>query len=367
MPAPLAPSTTLRLLHIDAGREWRGGQRQVFLLARGQRERGSEPLVIAQADSPLVKRLRASGMAASAMRMRGDWDLGAARRLRAHIKAWRPDIVHAHDARSHALAMVALLGLPRIPLVVTRRVAFVPRGRLKYGRRVSRFIAISQAVRNALVTGGVSEDRIDVVYSGVPAQRPEAHRDWRTELGWPPDAVICGLVGAMTSEKGTSLLEEITRQLSPTARSRCRLVLLGGRGAGLEEVSGVPCYRAGFVDAIGPAVAGLDVLWHPSAAEGLGTSVIDAMALRVPPVAFAVGGLPELIASGESGLLVPPGDVTAFASAASQLIEGTELRQALGSAGPGQAARFGVEAMVEGNEAVYRAVLAAQTSGAVRG
>ncbi|MBK8250776.1 MAG: glycosyltransferase family 4 protein [Gemmatimonadetes bacterium] len=367
MAAPLAPLAPLRLLHVDAGREWRGGQRQVFLLARGQRDRGGEPLVIAQADSPLVKRLRAAGMAASSLRMRGDWDLGAARRLRAHIKAWRPDVVHAHDARSHALALVALLGLPRIPLVVTRRVVFVPRGRLKYGRRVSRFIAISQAVRSALVEGGVTEDRIDVVYSGVPAPRPEPPRDWRVELGWPRDAVICGLVGAMTSEKGTSLLQEITHQLSPAARSRCRLVLLGGRGAGLEEVSGVPCFRAGFVDAIGPAVAGLDVLWHPSAAEGLGTSVIDAMALGVPPVAFAVGGLPELISAGTSGLLVPAGDVTAFAAAASRLIEEPAVRSALGQAGPGQAARFGVDAMVDGNESIYRAVLAAQTSGAARG
>ncbi|MBL8982934.1 MAG: glycosyltransferase, partial [Gemmatimonadetes bacterium] len=150
-----APHLPLRLLHVDAGREWRGGQRQVFLLARGQRERGHEPLVIAQAESPLLKRLRAAGLAGSSLRMRGDWDLAAARRLRSHIKAWRPDVVHAHDARAHALAMVALVGLKRVPLVVTRRVIFVPKGRLKYGSRVSRFIAISGAVRDALVAGGV--------------------------------------------------------------------------------------------------------------------------------------------------------------------------------------------------------------------
>jgi glycosyltransferase involved in cell wall biosynthesis len=362
-----APHSPLRLLHVDAGREWRGGQRQVYLLARGQRERGNEALVIAQAEAPLLKRLRATGLAASSLRMRGDWDLGAARRLRAHIKAWRPQLVHAHDARAHALAMVALLGLPSLPLVVTRRVVFIPRGRLKYGRRVSRFIAISDAVRAALVAGGVAPDRIEVVYSGVPSPLPDAARNWRTELGWPQDAVICGLVGAMTSEKGTQLLQEITQQLTPAARARCRLVLLGGRGAGLETVSGVPCFRAGFVDAIGPAMAGLDVLWHPSAAEGLGTSVIDAMALRVPPVAFAVGGLPELIVAGQSGLLAPAGNTPAFAQAASQLVENEALRHQLGQAGPGQAARFGVEAMVEGNDAVYRAVLSAPTSRAARG
>lgn len=357
----------LRLLHVDAGREWRGGQRQVFLLARGQRERGHEPLVIAQADSPLLKRVRAAGLAGSSLRMRGDWDLAAARRLRSHIKAWRPDVVHAHDARSHALAMVALVGLKRVPLVVTRRVIFVPKGRLKYGRRVSRFVAISGAVRDALVAGGVEPGRIDIVYSGVPTPTVAPARDWRAELGWPADAVICGLVGAMTSEKGTTLLHDIVHHLSSAARERCRLVLLGGRGAGLDEVAGVPCFRAGFVDAITPAMAGLDVLWHPSAAEGLGTSVIDAMALRIPPVAFEVGGLPELIPSGEAGMLVPAGDVVAFGRTASHLVEDAELRQRLGAAGPGQAARFGVDQMVAGNDTVYRTILPAQTSGGTRG
>ncbi len=350
-------SDPLRVVHIDAGRDWRGGQRQVFLLARAQRERGDEPLVVGQPDSPLVHRLRGAGLAASAVRMRADWDLNAARRLRAHIRAWRPAVVHAHDARSHAIAMAALLGMRRIPLVVTRRVTFTPRGRIKYGRRVSRFIAISGAVRDALVRGGVAASRVDVVYSGVPAPIVDHPRQWRKELGWPSDAVVCGLVGAMTSEKGTALLDEVVAHLSPRARAHCRIVLLGGHATGLSEIRGVPVFRAGFVDAIGAAMAGLDVLWHPSAAEGLGTAVIDAMALGLPPVAFGVGGLPELIEDQTSGLLVPASDVAGFAAACSQLIEDAPLRQQLGSAGPPRAASFGVEQMVSGNEAVYRRVL----------
>lgn len=347
----------LRLLHVDSGREWRGGQRQVFLLARAQRERGDEPLVIAQPDSPLAKRLRGAGLAASAVRMRADWDLNAARRLRAHIRAWTPDIVHAHDARAHALAMAALLGIPAIPLVVTRRVAFVPRGRLKYGRRVSRFIAISRAVRDAMAAGGVDPSRVDVVYSGVPPATPQGRRDWRSECGWPVDTVICGLVGAMTAEKGVAHLGSIVAALSPAARAHCRLVLLGGKAHGATQIEGVPTFRAGFVDDVATAMAGLDCLWHPSGAEGLGTSVIDAMSLGVPPVAFAVGGLPELIEPGVSGLLAPAADVHAFAQAATNLMTDASLRKRLAAAGPGRAAAFGIAPMVAGTDAVYRHVL----------
>jgi glycosyltransferase involved in cell wall biosynthesis len=349
----------LRILHIDTGREWRGGQRQVFLLASAQRERDIEPLVVAFPDAPLIRRLRAHGLAATAVRARGDWDLAAARRVRAFVRTWRADLVHAHDARAHAIALAALVGRPEVPLVVTRRVAFAPRGRLKYGRRVSRFIAISHAVRNALVAGGVEPSRISVVYSGVPAPRVRESRHWARECGWPPDAVICGVVGAMTAEKGIGLLDGIASRLAESVARRIRLVLLGGTSAGATSIGGVSAYRAGFVDEVHAAMAGLDVLWHPATAEGLGTAVIDAMALQVPPVAFRVGGLPELVMDGETGLLVPAGDLHAFAQAAATLVTDPALRTRLGAAGPARAAQFSVSRMVDGTSLVYERVMRA--------
>ncbi len=346
---------SLRVLHIDSGRDWRGGQRQVFLLASGQRSRGLEALVVGQRDAPLVKRLRGAGLAASALRMRGEWDIAAATRLRRLIRAWRPDLVHAHDARAHTIALAALIGV-RLPLVVTRRVAFTPHGRLKYGSRVSRFIAISQAVRNAMIAGGVSASEIDVVYSGVPTPHVAEPRDWRAELGWPRDAVLCGVVGAMTAEKGVSTLVHIAAHLPDEARARCRLLLLGGHGGGTVTMGGATAFRAGFVDQIHAAMAGLDLLWHPARAEGLGTAVIDSMALGIPPLAFAVGGLVELIEQEKSGLLVPAGDVEAFSREAARLILDRSLRERLGSGGPGRASLFSVERMLEGTTQVYAKV-----------
>jgi glycosyltransferase involved in cell wall biosynthesis len=348
----------LRVLHLDSGREWRGGQRQVYLLARGQRENGHEPLVISQPDSPLIRRLRSAGIAVAAIRMRGDWDLAAARRVRAVLRTWNADLIHAHDARAHAIALTSVVGRRQMPLVVTRRVPFVPRGRLKYGRRVARFIAISSAVREALVAAGVDENRIELVYSGVPRPSVSKPRDWRTECRWPRDSVVCGIVGAMTAEKGVATLSEIGARIPDASRSRIRLVLLGGQSAGSQSVGGLTAFRAGFVDEIHAAMAGLDILLHPSSAEGLGTAVIDAMALGVPPIAFRVGGLPELIQDQRSGILVPAGDVGAFAAATDRLVRDEALRASLAAAGPGRAAEFSVDRMVRGTQAVYDAVLA---------
>ena len=348
---------SLRILHIDMGKAWRGGQRQVYLLARAQRDAGHEPIVVAPPESPLLRRARAAGLAVSAIGAAGDWDIRAARKVAKRIKHWRADLVHAHDARAHAIALASLVVRRHVPLVVTRRVAFVPRGRIKYGARVARFIAISRAVRDALVEGGVDPERIDVVHSGVPTPVVDRPRNWRQECGWPDESVVCGVVGAMTVEKGIAFLHEIAQLMPDEARSNTKLVLLGGASAGMTTIGGIPAMRAGFVDEVHRAMAGLDVLWHPATSEGLGTAVLDAMALRVPPVAFRVGGLPELIVDQECGVLVQPGDVRRFADAAALLVRDRAFRTRLGDAGPLQAAKFSVKQMAEGTAQAYGRVL----------
>ena len=349
----------LRILHLDSGATWRGGQRQVFLLALGLREEGHEQFLIGSPGSPLVEKARAAGLAVATITMAADWDLRAVRRIRARMRAWNVDLVHAHDARSHALAMIALLGSTRVPLVVTRRVAFTPRSaRLKYGPRVARFIAISNAVRRAMSEGGIDASRISVVHSGITNRTQQvAPRDWRRELGWPQDSIVAGIVGAMTGEKGLDQMGEISQHLDASARAALRVVLLGGEKTIDTRAGGLQVHDAGFVEAIDEAIAGLDILLHPSRSEGLGTSIIDAMSLGVPPVAFAVGGIPEVIEHERSGILVPPGDVGTFAAWVSRLTTDSGLRRRLGDAAKTRAKTFDASRMTKETEAVYQEVL----------
>jgi glycosyltransferase involved in cell wall biosynthesis len=182
--------------------------------------------------------------------------------------------------------------------------------------------------------------------------------NWRRERGWPPTTIVCGIVGAMTQEKGLDLVGGIARRLPGEVFRRTRLVLLGGKGKGGTSVSGVEGFDAGFVEEIHDAMAGLDVLWHPAKSEGLGTSVIDAMALGVPPIAFSVGGLPEVIEDGKSGLLIPAGDVQAFMRGAAELITNEALRARLGEGAKVRAREFSVKRMIERTAEVYHRVIA---------
>jgi glycosyltransferase involved in cell wall biosynthesis len=209
-----------------------------------------------------------------------------------------------------------------------------------------------------MVKAGVPADRIEVVYSGLPAPQVKRQRNWRRERGWPATTVVCGIVGAMTQEKGLDLIGGVARRLPGEVFRRTRLVLLGGKGKGGTSVSGVEGFDAGFVEEIHDAVAGLDVLWHPAKSEGLGTAVIDAMALGVPPIAFAVGGLPEVIEDRKSGLLAPPGDMQAFARAAAELITDEALRRRLGEGARLRAREFDVKRMIERTAEVYQRVIA---------
>lgn len=353
---PPAPSP--RILLINAGRTWRGAQRQLLLLARGLRARGVEPLVCAPPQSRLLDECKRAGVATAARKMRASFDPLAVRGLRRLVSTWTPALVHAHDPRSHALAIAALAARrDHIPLVVTRRLATLPRGRLRHGERVTRFIAITEAVRAALRAGGVADARIALVHPGVQAPVVHAPRDWRGEAGWPAHRLVVGVVGPLADGHHDSALAALIAQFDDAVRQEIALVVLGGPARGRGSIADVPAYRAGFVHDVPAALAGLELLLHPGGAEGLGTALVEGMALRVPVVAFAVGGVAEIVEDGVTGLLVPPADHRRFATAVSGLVRDPVLRRRLADAGPARAARFSDAVMIDRTWAVYRELL----------
>ena len=142
----------MRILHLDAGREMRGGQWQVLRLVEGLAAAGVESTLLARQDAPLYVAARKQGWRVE--------PLGVTRALgclRGH------QLIHAHDARSHSLGAF----LRGRPLVVSRRVSFPVGSRWKYGR-ARRYLAVSEFVKKVLMEGGVPEEKISVVYDGVP-------------------------------------------------------------------------------------------------------------------------------------------------------------------------------------------------------
>ncbi len=230
----------------------RGGQWQVLRLHQGLTEAGLDSLLLARSDSPLAAAARAASLPCE--------DISPLRIARISRDC---HVVHAHDARSHAVAAICSVA----PLVVSRRVAFpVNQGTLsrwKY-RRATRYLAVSRFVAAELERGGVQAERIDVVYDGVPVPPLPASGD---------------------------------RILTPYSADPGKCMELAREAA---TVAGVPLEVSHNLEQDLPSARTLIYL---SRSEGLGSGILLAMAHGVTVIGSNTGGIPELLEAGATGLL----------------------------------------------------------------
>jgi glycosyltransferase involved in cell wall biosynthesis len=312
-------------------------------------------------DAPLARAAAAAGVRVVDCPIANHADLRMVPRLRRLARA--VDVVHFHTARAHALA--PWIGRGGFRRIVTRRMDYVPRGgpwvRLLYNHAVDRVIAISDGVRRALLEAGVDPARIRVVPSGVDAAafaapagaRAAQRRAW----GVADDDVVVIVVGGLEHRKGHTVLIDAAARLSPDLR--LRWVFLGSGGLEQElrrwaERQHVAVDFLGFRDDVAACLAGADVAALPSLQEGLGVAALEAMAAALPVVASRVGGLGEVVVDGETGRLVPVGDIDALAAALDALARDADLRRRLGAAGRDRVrARYSTAAMAEGTLACY--------------
>ncbi|MCA9772110.1 MAG: glycosyltransferase [Myxococcales bacterium] len=364
----------VRTLHINTERGWRGGELQTLCLARGLRKQGIEAEIVAPPGAPLVGRARAEGIHVHETRMASEASAVAISSLARIVRRGRYDLVHAHTTHAHLLGALACRLAGSVPFVVTRRVDFTIHRQafayLKYLIPIDRLVAISRAVRDVLIEDGIPPERIDVVHSGIDPDRYRvANAEGpRESLGIPPDAVVVLNVAALVGHKDhETLLAAMPRILARHPRA-CLLVAGEGplrsrlearaRGLGLDRDH---VRFLGLRSDLGALFALARVFVLSSQLEGLCTSVLDAMALELPVVATAAGGVPELVEDRRSGRLVPVRDPRALGEAVADVLADPDAARAWGRRGRAIVLdRFRVESMVEGNLAVYRRVWAAR-------
>jgi glycosyltransferase involved in cell wall biosynthesis len=361
-------------LHIDTARTWRGGQNQVLLTVNGLREIGHRAALVAHPDGELRRRA-AEGLDLIPIAARTEMDLSAAWRLARVVKRLAPDVIHAHDPHGIAMASLALsLGASsakngRVPaLVASRRVDFHLKGnslsRWKH-RQVDCFIAASEAIRRILLGDGVPPERTTTVHEGIDVDHVLAAPgiDVHEAFWLPRHAPIVGSVAALVPHKGQRYLVEAAHLILREVPD-ARFVILGEgelreqlerqiRDHHLEKHVFLPGFRT---DVLG-CIKGFDIFAMSSVTEGLGTSLLDAMACSKPIVATSVGGIPEVVVDGEGGLLVAPRNHSAMAGAIVRLLTDQGLRARMGEAGLARVReRFTVERMVSETAAVYARV-----------
>jgi glycosyltransferase involved in cell wall biosynthesis len=355
----------MKIAHIDTERGWRGGQQQVFSLIEGLRSRRWDALAVVRSGGELEKRLRPF-VPTFGISPLTPWSPLAAAAVRRRLLAERVEAVHAHSAHAVTLAAMATVGT-RIPVVATRRVDFPigknPLSRWKY-RRLTRVIAISAGVRSVLLSDGIPAERIDLVPSGVDFRRYQNLAALRREdLGVPPEALVVGQVAALAPHKDQpNFLRAVALLKSRHPNLRAVIVGDGTLRASLEalaaelKISGEVRFLGYRADALA-CLKTFDVFCLSSWGEGLGTSIIDAMALEVPVAATRVGGIPELVEDGATGFLAEPKDAAALAEAIEKALSAPNRREIVARARE-KAGRFSIDRTVEAMEKIYRGLAA---------
>jgi glycosyltransferase involved in cell wall biosynthesis len=354
------------ILHLDDAKSWRGGQQQVLYLHEGLLVAGLDSRVICQTGGALESRLRQRRLPHYALRMRGGHDLLAARRI-GRLCRREGALLHAHTSHAHDLALWASRLCGHMPLVVSRRVDFRIDGswwrRRKYrDRRVDRYLAISSAVELELLRGGVEPQRIRRVPSGIDLSRQANYTPdgrFRASLGIGEDELLFCNVAALAPHKDQQTLLTAFAHYRRGGGSG-HLVLLGEgelRDTLLRlrhELELDACvHLPGFVQEVLPKLASCDVFVLSSRTEGLGTSILDAMALGRCVVATRAGGIPDAIEDGATGLLVAVASPLELAAALQRVAQDEALRRRLGDRARDAVREFDVQRTVARTHAVY--------------
>jgi glycosyltransferase involved in cell wall biosynthesis len=369
----------MKVLHVQKVAKVAGSENHLLTLLPELAAHGVEPAMLVLEDGDcrpeeFIGRMRDAGVRTERLPIRHDADPGLVPRLARFIRRGGYDAVHTHLLHADLYGRVAgrLAGVkvlssyhcddPHHLIPGVRQMDAVT------ARACHRIICISAAVRDFVRDRiGVPGRLLTVVHYGLePGDHAPPAVTLRAELGIPADAPVVGMVGRLTEQKGHVYL------LDAFARLRARhpdawLVLVGNgelrapleRQAaelGIAERVRFTGYRTDGA----ALMRQMDVVTAPSIFEGFGLVLLEGMAAGRPIVASRVSAIPEIVADGETGTLVPPRDPAALANAIGALLADPARADALGAAGRARLAeRFTVEKMVRETAGVYRSVVAA--------
>ncbi len=331
----------MHIVHVDTQMSWRGGEQQIMYLSQFLHAQGHRSVMVCQPHSALYHRAEDAGLPVRPLRMRHELDLLAAWQLGGYLQQQRADIVHMHTAHAHTIGLLACRRAPQVRQVVSRRVDFAPIcqafSRWKYLQPHIQYITVSEAVRQILTGSGIPPDCVATVHSGIDLQR--FHGVQEAPSLFPAGTRVIGAVGHLADHKGHRDLVEATA-LMARQEPDVRVVIAGDgelrraletQAAALGVMDRL-CFT-GFRQDILALMQSFEIFVMPSHLEGLGTAVLDAMALRKPVVAAQAGGIPEMVQHGRTGFLVPPRDAGALVEAIRFLLHHPEQRKAFGIAG----------------------------------
>lgn len=333
----------MKILHISTENTWRGGERQLVLLHSELSKAGTDSLVIARKSSPVAEICRKEGLSCLQIPIGSAYDLKAAWNIRNIARKEKADILHAHTSKGHTLAILANIMAASVPVVLSRRVDFPVKSNFlslyKYNSHfIRKIICVSDEIKKITAPSIRDKEKLITIHSGVDIDKFSDISDlghFRNNFDIPENISIIGNTSALADHKDYyTFVDTAVAVHKRNADTHFFIVGDGPLEAELRKYVNEKSAESyitftGFIEEIGLALKSLDIFLFTSKTEGLGTSVLDAMAAGIPVVATKAGGVPEMIKHDYNGLLCPVGSTHCLTTSVERLLKDNALKMKL--------------------------------------
>ncbi|MHB8073576.1 glycosyltransferase [Desulfosporosinus fructosivorans] len=359
-----------KILHIIGGGEIGGAEQHVLTLLNGLDRSRFTPHLLCLTHGPFAALARESNILSRTLPMHFPIDLSPLPNLIRWARKKEINLIHTHGSRANLLGRLSAkwLGIPSLTTVHSSLAHdYLSSWSAHIALRIDRLtlpltsgiITVSEYLAKEVAARGGRN--LETIYNGqapIVFANPSASRQqFRLQWGIPADALVLGTIGRLHPTKGHTTLIKAAAHLHLQFPTLHLLIIGDGpQRSNLElelKQSGIPYTLTGYLPQAYETLPAMDLFVLPSVSEGMGLVLLEAMQAGVPIVASAVGGIPEVVRAGKDGLLVPPGDVAAFSTACSKLINNPDLAKSLVLAGLSRWPRFSIDSMVRETELVY--------------
>lgn len=361
----------MKVLHLSSESTWRGGEQQIIYLVDETRKLGVDAVIGCRKNSVVEKYCKSNEIPFVSLPFKSAYHISTACKIIKYCKKEGIELIQTHTSKGHTMAVIAgLLGL-NIPQILTRRVDFPIKdnwlSRFKYNySKIKRIICISETIHQMTAIDIKDKSKLITIHSGVDMDKfsPFFHSNWlRDEYELATETVVIGNTSAISDQKDYFTFVKVAERLIAQKRNVHFFIVGDGvsrpvieqfvQEKGLEN----RITFTGFVDNITEVLPSMDIFLFTSKAEGLGTSVLDAMAASVPIVATSAGGVSEMVEHEKNGLLYQVGDVAGITEGVERFLVNREFSETLAEEAKKTVKNFSKEKTAKRTREVYEEIL----------
>ncbi len=333
------------IVHTEWSDGFGGQEHRILLECREMMRRGHKVAIVCRPEASLLAKAGEAGIPVAAVPIRSSADVAAVAAMVRIFRRQRATVVNTHSGKDSWVGSIAAK-IAGVPLLIRTRHISVPVRRGFFNmiyRWPDGYITTGEMIRDHLIRKGISADRVVSIPTGVDITRFSAGVNGsriRKEWGIAPGTFLVSMIGVLRSWKRHDVFLESIRLLNGGGVDAHGLIVGDGPQRGKIEselLRGGVSNRitlTGYREDVPEILASSDVVLLTSDRfEGVPQAILQAMAMARPVVASPVGGIPEVVRPGVTGLLCPPGDAPAFADALVGLAADPARRERLGKAG----------------------------------